>query len=211
MNNLKAFRKSHIAFLLTIFIMFMSCSDNQLTDDELEQNYDITSFANNHLNIATEFSSLIQSETDINYDIFLDMSTSIDRDEFKSILKDASFNNPEKITSLIDEMSLNAQKFLKNNPEFINLNEKQVRDIFETEFDSQIINNFSVQKAGSCEDTRDTAEYRCERNWFISMGSIAVLTVATGGTAYIATTVATGIFAICMNDAKSDYEACLIQ
>lgn len=211
MNNLKAFRKSHIAFLLTIFIMFMSCSDNQLTDDELEHNYDITSFVNNHLNIATEFSSLIQSETDINYDIFLDMSTSIDKDEFKSILKDASFNNSEKITSLIDEMHLNAQKFLKNNPELINLNEKQVRDIIETEFDSQIINNSLFQKAGSCEGTRDTAEYRCERNWVISMGTITVLAVASGGTAYIGSAVATGIFANCMNEAESDYQACLIQ
>ena len=206
MYNLNDFRKPYVACLLAILLMCISCKDTEITNDET---YDITKFMKKHLDISSELSTLIQNETNINYDMFLDMSTSVTESEFESTLKHASFNNSEKLSFLIHELHINVQEFLKINPNFLTLNEEQIRDLLETEFNLLSLNKSLAQKTNPCADRRATAKFRCERNWTISMGTIIILAMASGGTAYIASTVATGIFANCMREAQNDYEACM--
>jgi len=210
MIYLKTIRKPYLAFFLSSILLVVSCTNNTTGIEENFEEYNLSTFITEQIEISKELSESLVNENNIDLEFLNEQTESFDVNEIESILERANFNDSKRVTNLLSEMHANGQKLMQSNPEYSELTENELNELIEVEIYNQGDKAILFQKSmGPCEDQKDTAEYRCERNWVISMATIIAVSVATFGTGYIASAVATGIFANCMNEAQSDYENCV--
>ncbi len=211
MNILKNFRKPYLALFLSSLMIFVSCNHDDILfrNSSNKNNLTLELYVSRHIEISNELLNLIDKEKNINYEILINETNEISKNEFVNLLQNANIKNHQRISELFFQLKNLSEEFVNENVSIRNMDIDEFEILFVTELDNQTSDNFA--RFGDCEDDYETAENRCERNWVISMGLAFVGGVLTGGAAWLATAGATGLFVVCLEEAAADYEDCLDQ
>lgn len=211
MNTLKLFRKPFLAPFFALLILFTSCSSNEGNVSESlyqRSNVDISKFARYHYELSKLLKIKVEENQNIDFDkLVVDVIN--DEVETPSGLTQAQQIEYQEIIDILFEMKQRAVDVVQDNPELRSFTEEEFQELLTIEIDLLILEEENLNRFGPCEDRYETAKNRCARNWTISLGSILVIGIVTGGAGWLASGSATGIFILCLEDAASDLEDCL--
>lgn len=215
MNIINFLRKPYLAMFLASLMLFASCSqyDNEIV--ETSEPLSLSNFIGQHLQIVTEISILLESESNIDAESLQSISKNLKPEEMLGVLEDANFQQADVISELFLEMYNNNLNFTNSNPNLKNLNNNEIENMVTVEIDKQLIQfqrnkSSNVQSNKSdCKENMDRGASRCQRNFAISAASAIGVGLFTGGIGYAIGIATAGIIAgLCIDDVNQDYLEC---
>ena len=137
MIYLKTIRKPYLAFFLSSILLVVSCTNNTTGIEENFEEYNLSTFITEQIEISKELSESLVNENNIDLEFLNEQTESFDVNEIESILERANFNDSKRVTNLLSEMHANGQKLMQSNPEYSELTENELNELIEVEIYNQ--------------------------------------------------------------------------
>ncbi len=207
MNLIKFFRKPHLALLLALLLIFSSCS--QYEYDNIGTNLNLEDFAERHIDISSKVIALLNEEKNIDIHIIKMIPPTDDytKQELNKVFEISGIKESTKLVNLFSEMNENAKNYVRSNPySDLEIIEESITSVLDKKSNDL---NFALRH-GDCEEERDEAYARCDRNYVISVGVAVVSAFYTFGVGtLLAGVTALLIWADCTDAAWHNYRECI--
>jgi hypothetical protein len=211
MNILKTLRKPHFAMFLASLMLFVSCSQDKLSEDLEIQTQTLDEYFAKHIELTSEMAELKDS---VDYDVVDKLTKLQNKSGETSDLEFSLKNENIEISDEIFELQLRIienTRILYNNPKYNSLNQEEFLSVIKGEISDQFENkqNFS-QRTASCLGAFNTANRGCLRSFAASAATVGVIGLFTsfGVGSLIGGAIALVRFGECNESAQAVLSAC---
>lgn len=214
MNILKSFRKQYISIFLTTIILFVSCSPNNVHENnevyKQNENLVLQDYVEKQLKLTLELTDLVSNDRHAILKALENMEDITDIDDIYIALQKSDIKNANSIAILMKNLHQNTFEFFEKNPEIQKLGMKEIKRLVFNEINIQKLSILKNGQRGPCENQYAAAKEVCNDNYTYSLVVVGISAFFSFGIGTaIGTVGATIALANCIDNAFHAYDGCL--